>query len=131
MAGAQDVVVAAGVENMTRDPMGITAHQGPGLPFGSRMLERYSQGLVPQGLSAEMIARSGGISRQELDELSSSLIEGPPRATAEGRFEEQIIPVGVTGDDGRVRAVTRDEGIREDTSPRSWPPFNLHSRPTA
>ena len=48
MAGAQDVVVAAGVENMTRVPMGITAHQGPGLPFGPRMLERYSQGLVPR-----------------------------------------------------------------------------------
>ncbi|HSJ83248.1 MAG TPA: beta-ketoacyl synthase N-terminal-like domain-containing protein, partial [Acidimicrobiia bacterium] len=52
MAGAQDVVVAAGVENMTRVPMGITAQQGPGLPFGSRMLERYTQGLVPQGISA-------------------------------------------------------------------------------
>ena len=69
MAGAQDVVIAAGVENMTRVPMGITAHQGPGLPFGPRMLERYSQGLVPQGLSAEMIAEKWGVSRQELDEL--------------------------------------------------------------
>ena len=64
MAGVQDVVVAAGVENMTRVPMGITAHQGPGLPFGARMLERYSQGLVPQGLSAEMIAEKWGISRR-------------------------------------------------------------------
>lgn len=116
MAGAQDVVIAAGVENMTRVPMGITAHQGPGLPFGARVLERYSQGLVPQGLSAEMIAEKWGISRQELDELSLESHVRAALATDEGRFETQIVPVGVTGDDGRMRTVNEDEGIRRDTS---------------
>jgi acetyl-CoA acyltransferase len=116
MAGAQDVVIAAGVENMTRVPMGITAQQGPGLPFGARMLERYSQGLVPQGLSAEMIAEKWGLSREVLDELSLESHRRAARATDEGRFEGQIVPVGVTRDNGTMETVTRDEGIRWDTS---------------
>jgi len=116
MAGAQDVVVAAGVENMTRVPMGITAQQGPGLPFGARMLERYSQGLVPQGISAEIIAEKWGLSREELDELSLESHRRAARATDEGRFEQQIIPVGVTREDGKLETITRDEGIRWDTS---------------
>jgi acetyl-CoA acyltransferase len=116
MAGAQDVVVAAGVENMTRVPMGITAQQGPGLPFGPRMLERYTQGLVPQGISAEMIAEKWGISREELDELALESHRRAAQATEEGRFEDQIVPVGVTGENGTMETVTRDEGIRWDTS---------------
>ncbi|MGA7228396.1 MAG: thiolase family protein [Acidimicrobiia bacterium] len=116
MAGAQDIVLAAGVENMTRVPMGITAQQGPGLPFGARMLERYSQGLVPQGISAEMIAEKWGISREELDTLALESHRRAARATEEGRFEGQIIPVGVTAEDGSSVTVTKDEGIRWDTS---------------
>ncbi len=116
MAGVQDVVVAAGVENMTRVPMGITAQQGPGLPFGARMLERYSQGLVPQGISAEMIAEKWGLSRAELDELALESHRRAARATDEGRFEDQIVPVGVVRENGMVETVTRDEGIRWDTS---------------
>lgn len=116
MAGAQDIVVAAGVENMTRVPMGITAQNGPGLPFGARMLERYAHGLVPQGISAEMIAEKWAISREELDELSLESHRRAARATEEGRFEGQIIPVEVTGDDGSTQTVSRDEGIRWDTS---------------
>ena len=116
MAGAQDVVIAAGVENMTRVPMGITAQQGPGLPFGTKMLERYANGLVPQGISAEMIAEKWGISREELDELALESHRRAARATEEGRFEGQIIPVQVTGEDGSTQVVTRDEGIRWDTS---------------
>ena len=116
MAGAQDVVIAAGVEHMTRVPMGITAEQGPGLPFGPLMLERYSQGLVPQGISAELIAEKWGISRQELDELSLESHRRADRATEEGRFEGQIVPVEVTRDIGNSETITRDEGIRADTS---------------
>lgn len=116
MAGVQDIVVAAGVENMTRVPMGITAQQGPGLPFGAKMLERYANGLVPQGISAEMIAEKWGISRQELDELSLESHHRAARATEEGRFDGQIAPVEVTGDDGSQQLITRDEGIRWDTS---------------
>jgi acetyl-CoA acyltransferase len=116
MAGVQDVVIAAGVENMTRVPMGITAQNGPGLPFGAKMLERYANGLVPQGISAEMIAEKWGISREELDELSLESHRRAARATEEGRFEGQIVPVEVTREDGSVETVTRDEGIRWDTS---------------
>ncbi|HEX6219718.1 MAG TPA: thiolase family protein [Acidimicrobiia bacterium] len=116
MAGAQDVVVAAGVENMTRVPMGITAQQGPGLPFGAKMLERYANGLVPQGISAEMIAEKWAISREELDELALGSHHRAARATEEGRFEGQIIPVEITREDGSTERVTRDEGIRWDTS---------------
>ena len=116
MAGAQDVVVAAGVENMTRVPLGITAQQGPGLPFGAKMLERYSQGLVPQGISAEMIAEKWGISREELDELALESHRRAAQATEEGRFEKQIIPVDVMREDGTTETITTDEGIRWDTS---------------
>jgi acetyl-CoA acyltransferase len=116
MAGAQDIVIAAGVENMTRVPMGITAQLGPGLPFGARMLERYANGLVPQGISAEMINEKWAISREELDELSLESHQRAARATDEGRFEGQIVPVGITLEDGSSQTVTRDEGIRWDTS---------------
>ena len=116
MAGAQDIVVAAGVENMTRVPMGITAQNGPGLPFGARMLERYANGLVPQGISAEMIAEKWSISREELDELALESHHRADRATEEGRFEGQIVPVEIVREDGSKETVSRDEGIRSDTS---------------
>jgi acetyl-CoA acyltransferase len=116
MAGAQDVVIAAGVENMTRVPMGITAQNGPGLPFGARMLERYANGLVPQGISAEMIAEKWAISREELDELALESHRRAAQATEEGRFEGQIVPVEITGEDGSTQVVTMDEGIRWDTT---------------
>jgi acetyl-CoA acyltransferase len=112
MAGAYDVVIAAGVESMTRVPMGITAQQGPGMPFGPKVLERYANGLVPQGISAEMIADKWGLSREELDALSLESHRRAAQATDEGRFETQIVPV--TLPDGTV--MSRDEGIRPDTS---------------
>ena len=112
MAGAYDVVIAAGVESMTRVPMGITAQQGPGMPFGPKVLDRYANGLVPQGISAEMIADKWGLSREELDTLSLESHRRAAQATEEGRFDTQIVPV--TLPDGTV--VTRDEGIRVDTS---------------
>jgi len=116
MAGAYDVVIAAGVESMTRIPMGITAQQGPGFPFGPGVLERYAQGLVPQGISAEMIAEKWGLSRQELDELSLLSHQRAARATEEGRFESQIVPVVVANEAGGTEVMTRDEGIRLDSS---------------
>ncbi len=107
MAGAYDVVIAAGVESMTRVPMGITAQQGPGVPFGPKMLDRYAHGLVPQGLSAEMIADKWGLSRTELDELSVESHRRANRAIEEGRFDTQIVPVETP--DG---VFVRDEGVR-------------------
>ncbi len=135
MAGVQDVVIAAGVENMTRVPMGVTAQQGPGLPFGAKMLERYANGLVPQGISAEMIAEKWGISREELDVLALESHRRAAQATEEGRFEGQIIPVEVTLEDGSTELVTRDEGIRWETSLEKLgslqPAFQLDGKVTA
>ena len=114
MAGMYDVVIAAGVESMTRVPMGSTA-QGPGASFGPKMINRYSHGLVPQGISAEMIADKWGISRQRLDEIAVDSHERAARATAEGRFADEIVPVTVETEDGPV-TVTEDEGIRPGTT---------------
>lgn len=115
MAGAYDVVIAAGVESMTRVPMGVTAQQGPGLPFGPKVMERYANGLVPQGISAEMIAEKWGIGRVELDTLSLESHLRAAVATDEGRFETQIVPVTVNGETGS-EIVTVDEGFRRETS---------------
>lgn len=116
MAGAYDVVIAAGVESMTRVPMGVTMQQGPGQAFGPLMQQRYSHGLVPQGISAEMIAEKWGLGRGELDELSLESHKRAARATEEGRFETQIVPVEVKLDDGTTEMMSVDEGIRFDTS---------------
>ncbi len=115
MAGAYDVVIAAGVESMTRIPLGVTAQQGPGVPFGPLMLDRYANGLVPQGISAELISEKWGQSRLELDELSLESHRRAAQATDQGRFRTQIIPVEVSGENGR-ETVTVDEGFRRDTS---------------
>lgn len=115
MAGAYDVVIAAGVESMTRVPMGITAEQGPGLPFGPLVMERYANSLVPQGISAEMIVDKWGLSRQELDEISLLSHQRAAQATDEGRFRSQIEPVPVRSGGGSETMV-EDEGIRRTTS---------------
>ena len=115
MAGVYDVAIAAGVESMTRVPMLVTAQQGPGVPFGPKMLERYDHALVPQGVSAEMVAEQWGIGREELDVLSLESHQRAARATAEGRFESQIVPVPVTVD-GSEESMTVDEGIRWETT---------------
>jgi len=115
MAGVYDVAIAAGVESMTRVPMLVTAQQGPGVPFGPKMLERYDHALVPQGVSAEMVAEKWGIGREELDLLSLESHHRAARATEEGRFESQIVPVPVTVD-GKDELMTVDEGIRWETS---------------
>ena len=117
MAGAYDVVIAAGVESMTRVPMGITAQQGPGMPFGPAMMGRYDHGLVPQGLSAEMIAAKWSLTREDLDGMAYDSHMRAARATDEGRFETQIVPIEVTLDDGTIEVMTADEGIRWETTP--------------
>jgi acetyl-CoA acetyltransferase family protein len=110
IAGACDVVIACGVENMTRVPMGASIQNGPGFPFSPALMERFN--LVPQGLSAEMINDKWGIEREELDRIGyrSQLLAA--HATQERRFEREIVPVPVkteTGDE----LMTTDEGIRE------------------
>ena len=115
MAGEYDVVVAAGVESMSRVPMGISFSQGPGKPFGSKMSDRYDHQLVPQGISAEIIAEQWNLTREDLDQIAYDSQTRSHRATVEGRFESQIIPIEVRTD-GRAVEMTLDEGIRPSTT---------------
>lgn len=116
MAGAYDIVIAAGVESMTRVPMGITMQQGPGVPFGPKMNARYENGLVPQGISAELIAEQWGITREEIDRLALDSHRRAERATTEGRFKSEILPIAVKSDGGSTEMMTTDEGIRPETT---------------
>jgi acetyl-CoA acetyltransferase family protein len=114
IAGAYDVVVAAGVEVMTRVPMGASMADGKfGYPFGPRVGARYAPegGLVPQGISAELIADQWDISREEMDALGARSQQLAAKATTEGRFEREIHPV--TDHEGAT--MTTDEGLRETT----------------
>ncbi len=114
MAGAYDVVVAAGVEVMTRVPMGASMLDGKyGFPFGPKIGARYapSGGLVPQGISAELIADKWDISREEMDRYGLQSQQRAVVARNEGRFDTQILPI--LDSDGTV--MTEDEGIRETT----------------
>src|SRR4051794_5641593 len=109
--GVHDVVIGAGVEHMGRIPMGSNvAHSDEfGLPFPPELLERYA--LVPQGLSAEMIAEKWEIPRSEMDEIGLRSHQLAHRATEEGRFEREIVPIQVNG-----HKAVADQGIRPDTS---------------
>ena len=117
MAGAYDVVIAAGVESMTRVPMGSTILNGPGRPFGPLLTQRYASagGLVPQGLAAERVAEGWGLSREALDAYSLESHRRAAQATDEGRFAGEIVPVTVDAST-RKRQFRVDEGIRRDTS---------------
>ncbi|PYM33797.1 MAG: steroid 3-ketoacyl-CoA thiolase [Candidatus Rokuibacteriota bacterium] len=106
MSGQYDCVIAGGVENMTRVPMGSNA-LGPGEgPLSPRLQERFN--IVPQGISAEMIADKWGLKREELDALAAQSHEKAGRAIAEGRFRREITPVTLPG--GAL--FDTDEGVR-------------------
>ena len=106
MSGQYECVVAGGVEHMTRVPMGSNA-MGPGEgPLSPRLQERFS--IVPQGISAELVAEQWGLKREALDELAAQSHEKAGRAIAEGRFTREIVPV--TLPDGTV--FDTDEGVR-------------------
>jgi acetyl-CoA acyltransferase len=108
VSGQADVVVAGGVESMSRVPMGSSTGDGStGRPLGPAFLARYD-GVVPnQGVGAEMIAARWGFSRTQLDEYALRSHERAAKAQADGAFEEQIVPIDTP--DGTV---TADEGIR-------------------
>ena len=114
MAGAYDIVIASGVEVMTRVPMGSAVAEGKyGFPFGPGVSARYAAegGLVPQGISAELIADKWGITRDDMDAFGVRSQEYAARATKEGRFEREILPVV----DAEGKTMTTDEGIRDTT----------------
>ena len=110
ISGQADVVVAGGVESMSRVPMGSASSEaaGAGRPLGPRFLERYDGVFPNQGIGAEMIAERWGFSRTQLDEFSLASHEKAAKAHADGAFDEEIAPV--TTPDGTV--VSADEGIR-------------------
>src|SRR3954454_14387056 len=110
-SGAHDVVIGAGVEHVGGVPMvSNVAHADEfGTPFPPALMELYE--LVPQGLSAEMIADKWEIPRSEMDELGLRSHQLAARATEEGRFEREVVPIGVNGS-----TVTTDQGIRPDAS---------------
>lgn len=113
MSGQQDVVVAGGVEVMSRVPLG--AARAIGMPYGPKVLARYGDFSFNQGLSAEMIARKWGLSRSQLDEYSVRSHERAAAAQDGGAFTDQIVPV-FTDDGAQVSIVAADEGVRRGTS---------------
>jgi acetyl-CoA acyltransferase len=115
ISGAYDVAIAAGVESMSRIPMGSNS-QGPGAPFGTQMLERYDNKLVHQGISAELIATRWELERGKLDALSLESHRRAAHATEAGYFTSQIVPIQVKNENGTTSMFERDEGIRPDTS---------------
>jgi acetyl-CoA acyltransferase len=110
MSGQQDVVVAGGVEVMSRVPLG--AARATGMPYGPKVLERYGNFSFNQGLSAEMIAQKWGFSRTQLDEYSALSHERAATAQDNGAFDVQIVPVFPD----TAMVVAADEGVRRGTS---------------
>ncbi|MGE0216037.1 thiolase family protein [Mycolicibacterium sp.] len=106
LAGAYDVVIAAGVESMSRVPMGSSVTPGSN-PFGLAMTERYPDGLVAQGISAELIAAKWGLSRTELDEFSAESHQKAARAAKDGLFDNELVPIA---------GLTVDEIVRPETT---------------
>jgi acetyl-CoA acyltransferase len=126
MAGAYDVVVAAGVEVMSMVPMGSSMMTpNTGIPFGPGMGLRYADkgGLVPQGISAELIAEKWNLSREELDAYGARSQQFAAKAREEGRFDKEILPVRampIDKETGKLietdELLSQDEGIRPDTT---------------
>ena len=114
-SGVHDVVIGGGVEHMGHIPMGVTFNfvDQVGSPWPQELMARYN--LVPQGISAEMIADKWEIPRSELDELGLRSHQNAARATEEGRFEREMIPMKI-GTNGSEETVVADQGIRPDTS---------------
>jgi acetyl-CoA acetyltransferase family protein len=110
-AGVHDAVIGSGVEHMGHIPMGVGFKwvDEVGSPWPPALLEKYN--LVPQGISAEMIADKWEIPRSELDEIGLRSHQNAAQATEEGRFEREIVPFAVNGD-----TYVTDQGIRPDTS---------------
>jgi acetyl-CoA acetyltransferase family protein len=116
ISGAYDIVIAGGVESMTRVPMGSNMGSDFSAPFGLSVISRYAGKLVPQGISAEMIAQKWELSREQVDAFSLESHRRAALATEEERFKSQILPIRVLNEDGTSTSFDRDEVIRADTS---------------
>ncbi|MFN6550142.1 thiolase family protein [Mycolicibacterium septicum] len=111
VAGHYDVVVAGGVESMSRTPMGSSLANG-GHPYPEAFRERYNGQNPNQGVGAEMIAEQWGLSRTQLDEFSLRSHEKAAAAQDAGAFKDQIVGIEVTDADGNKATVLEDGGIR-------------------
>src|SRR3954469_23908738 len=119
MSGSLDMVAAAGVESMTRIPMGSAAAMGvPGvaaaIPFSPMFNEKFT--FVPQHQSAEMVAEKWGISRRDCEEFAVESHKRAAAARESGRFRDEIVGLKVKGADGAETTFDQDEGIRPDTT---------------
>jgi acetyl-CoA acyltransferase len=110
MAGAYDLVVASGVENMTRVPMGSSTVGAN--PFGDQMFARYEGKIVPQGISADLIASKWGITREDSDDFGYRSHIKAAAATKAGYFKREMLPLKLTVEDGSSFELDVDEGIR-------------------
>jgi acetyl-CoA C-acetyltransferase len=121
MSGTQDVVIAAGVESMTRVPMGLPftlpLQHGIGTgPFSKRIQERFGVAMFSQFTGAEMIAEKYQLRKEELDAFALESHRKAARATEEGAFDEEIVPLEILLEDGSTALHSRDEGIRPDST---------------
>jgi acetyl-CoA acyltransferase len=113
VAGHYDIVVAGGVESMSRTPMGATLANG-GRPYSQAFLDRYHGAVPNQGIGAEMIAEQWGFDRTKVDEFSLGSHEKAAAAQDSGAFDDQIVGIKVT-DGSESSVVLKDEGIRRGT----------------
>lgn len=111
LSGDMDIVIAGGVESMTRVPMGSTRRNSD---WSEELTSKYE--MIHQGLSAERIVEKWGLTREELDLFSLESHKRALKAQEEGRFEREIMPLEITLEDGTVHLVTEDEGPRKETS---------------
>ena len=117
MSGAYDIAIAAGVEVMSKVPMGASVVKGMDFPFPPAMTERYKEtGLPPQGIGADMIADQWGFTREDLDAFGARSQQLAEKATADGRFKNEIVPTPYVDEDGNEQILTVDEGIRPGTT---------------
>jgi acetyl-CoA acyltransferase len=115
LAGSYDIAIACGVESMTRVPMGASAANGPGKPFGPAMTRRYNNVHFNQGISAEMLAEKYQLTRDCVDQYSLESHRRAARATEQGWFCREILPLEIETELGSI-TVSRDEGIRADAT---------------
>ena len=114
IAGAYDIVIACGVESMSRVPMGSSASGQD--PFGAGLAERYPAGLVSQGISAELIAAKWNLDRHALDQFAAQSHQRAAAAQAADKFAREIVPVTVLSADGDPSVHTVDQTIRAGTT---------------
>ena len=115
LAGSYDIAIAAGIESMSRVPMGSSlAGQDP---FGARIAARYEGGLVPQGISAELIAARFDLDRDALDAYSATSHARAHAAAEDGRSSGRVLPLPIDRGEGPTgEMLTRDEGVRPGTT---------------